>query len=64
MSRKGICLCVPNLGTLGGKIIAGAFVVACVFGVLVLRSQSMHLKDVGGRDMALATASPPDTLFP
>merc|ERR1719359_2457117 len=40
LSRKG--LCVPNLSTMGGKLIAGAFVCAGVLGVLILRAQSMH----------------------
>jgi len=54
LSRRG--LCVPNLSTMGGKLIAGAFVCAGILGILVLRTQSMHLRDEP--DLALATASP------
>jgi len=43
LRRKG--LCVLNLSTMGGKLIVGALVCAAVLGMLVSRTQSMHLSD-------------------
>jgi len=43
VSPKG--LCVPNLGSMGGKLIWCAIAIGVVLGLLVFRTRSMHLKE-------------------